>query len=148
MNLFKTTLMVIATCVISINAYAGVYANELSKCLVESTSARDKMVLIQWTFSSLSHHPNIKQISSVSKTQSEQINRKIANLFTRLLTESCSSETRKALKFEGHLALEKSFGFLGKTAGKELVSNPKVEKGFSNFMKYIDESKFEHLFVK
>lgn len=148
MNLFKTTLIVIATCVISINAYAGVYANELSKCLVESTSVRDKTVLIQWTFSSLSHHPNIKQISSVSKTQSEQINRKIANLFTKLITKACSSETRKAFEYEGELALEKSFEFLGKIAGKELFLDPRVEKESSSFKKYLNESKFEHLFVK
>lgn len=148
MNLFKTTLIIIATCVISINAYAGVYANELSKCLVESTSVREKTVLAQWVFSVLSHHPNIKQISSVSKTQSEQINRKTANLFTRLLTESCSSETRKTLKFEGLLALEKSFELLGETAMQELFSDPRVEKESSSFTKYFNESKFKHLFVK
>lgn len=147
MNLFKMTLVVITTFIISINTYAGVYSNELSKCLIDSTSARDKIILVKWIFSTISTHPVIEPMSSISKTQSEKINKNLANLFTRLITESCDTEVKKALKYDGEIALEESFGFLGKIATKEMFSNSKVEKELSSgFIKYIDENKFEHLF--
>ncbi len=80
-------------------------------------------------------------------TQTEKINKNLANLFTRLITESCDTEVKKALKYDGEIALEESFGFLGKIATKEMFLNYKVEKELSSgFIKHLDENKFKHIF--
>lgn len=146
MNLFKISLTILVTLTISINTYAGVYTNELSKCLIDSTSTRDKMVLVKWIFSALSIHPVIKPMTSISKIQSEKINKNLANLFTRLFTESCDTEIKKALKYDGEVAIQESFELLGKIAVQELFSNSKVEKELSSLIKYFDKKKFKHLF--
>ena len=39
------------------NASAGVFADELSKCLVKSSSTDDRVLLVQWMFGALSLHP-------------------------------------------------------------------------------------------
>lgn len=40
-------------------AHAGPYADALSKCLVESTSQRDRTELVRWFFASASLHPAV-----------------------------------------------------------------------------------------
>lgn len=47
-------------------AYAGPYADELSKCLVESTSTRDRPDLVRWMSTSAALHPAVKPISNVT----------------------------------------------------------------------------------
>lgn len=147
MNLFKMVLVIVTTFTISINTYAGIYTNEVSKCLIDSTSARDKVILVKWIFSTMSIHPTIESMSSISKIQSEKINKNFANLLTRLFTEFCHTEIKKALKYDGETALKESFGFLGEVAVEELFLHPKIEKELSSgFVKYLDENKFKHLF--
>lgn len=63
----------------------------------------------------------------------------------RLLTESCELEAKKALQYEGGLALPTSFAVLGKIAGQEMFSNPEVSASMSNIAKYLDEEKLKAL---
>ena len=46
-------------------------------------------------------HPAVGSIASVSDAKRDELNRNAAKIVERLLTESCRSETRNALKHEG-----------------------------------------------
>ena len=97
MNRRKPGIAVIAALMMaSMNVHAGVYADELSKCLVEKTTTQDRTVLVTWVFTALSRHPAVKPIISVSADRIEEVNKNAAALFTRLLTETCRDETVKA----------------------------------------------------
>jgi hypothetical protein len=125
--------------------YAGVYTNELTKCIVESTSAEDQIEIVRWMYSLISLHPEVKDMSLITKKQREKFDKQIAEILTKLLTESCVKPTEKAIKYEGDKAIETSFSVLGQVAMRELMSNPKVNAGMAGFTKYIDEEKFKSL---
>ena len=125
--------------------YAGPFTDELSKCIVESTSAEDRIALVRWMFTAASLHPAVKPIALVTQKQREEANKQTAELFNRLLTESCKEQTKKALKYEREIAIRKSFQTLGIVAGQELFSNPKVNAGMMGIEKYLDEDKLLEL---
>ena len=126
-------------------AAAGPYADELSKCLVASTTQEDRALLVQWIFSMAALHPAVKSMARISDGDREQLNRRIAGMMQGLLTSSCVSETKRALKYEGTSTIEASFNVLGQVAGRELFADPSVAAGLGDLTKYLDEQKLKGL---
>lgn len=126
-------------------AQAGVYSDDLSRCLVNATSAKDKTDLIRWMFANAALHPQVATISSVSTEQRVRINRNTATLIQRLLTQNCRKPTQNVFKYESKNAFESSFQVLGQVAMRELMSDPKVGNGFGDFAQYLDEAKMREL---
>jgi len=124
-------------------AYAGVYADELGKCLVESTSQRDRIELVRWMFSAASLHPAVEPMSSVTNEQLDAANKVIANLVMKLLTDSCRSETANAIQYEGATTLQTAFSVLGQVAGTELFASPEVAAGLAGLEKHLDGEKLK-----
>ncbi|HJE29029.1 MAG TPA: hypothetical protein K8U95_07570 [Pseudomonas nitrititolerans] len=127
------------------SAHAGIYADDLSRCLVGATTSTDKTELIRWVFATASEHPSVSDISSVTSAQREQMDYSIAMLFERLLTGDCLEQTQNALQYEGVSAMQKGFEVLGQVAMTGLMSDSKVSQAFSRFGKHLDASKFETL---
>jgi hypothetical protein len=126
-------------------AWAGVYTDDLSKCLVESTSTDDRTALVKWIFTAASAHPAISSLSTATPADLDSANQVIGALFMKLLTESCKLQTQKALRFEGPATIQLSFTVLGQVAGAELFSDPAVTKGMAGLEKYIDSEKLDAL---
>jgi hypothetical protein len=126
-------------------ALAGPYTDDLSKCLVESTTKDDRESLVVWMFTAASAHPAVRAFSKVTEEQLESANEKMGLLIMRLLTESCLTQTKKALKFEGAPTLQASFQVLGQVAAQELFSSPQVSSAMSGMEKYVDEGKLKSL---
>lgn len=124
-------------------AYAGIYTDDLSKCLVRSTTDQQKSILVEWVFAIAALHPVVKPLSMVSETQRDSLNKSVANLFTVLLTDSCRKETQDAVKYEGSGAIQSSFSVLGQVAMTNLFSDPGVAAGMGGFTKYLDQAKFK-----
>ena len=120
---------------------AGVYTNDLSRCLVESSTAADKMDLVKWMFTAMALQPAVKSMSNVTAQQRDKSNKDIADLFVKLLTETCKEPAAKAIKYEGQPALNTSFSILGQVAAKELFANPNVAAGLSGLDKHLDKEK-------
>jgi hypothetical protein len=126
-------------------AWAGVYTDDLSKCLVESTTAEDRTALVKWMFTAASAHPAIRSLSTVTTADLDSANAATGALFTRLLTESCKPQAQKALRFEGPATIQLSFTVLGQVAGAELFSNPAVTQSMAGLEKYVDSKRLEAL---
>jgi hypothetical protein len=122
-------------------ARAGVYADELSKCLVGGAGAKDKTNLVRWVFANSALHPELASVASFTSAQRTEINRTVGRLFERLLTESCRAEFRDAMSYEGPQTIEMSFSVLGQVAMRELMSHPEVAKGFGELESFISEEK-------
>jgi hypothetical protein len=122
-------------------AQAGPFADDLSRCLVRSTTEADRTNLVRWFFIAASKHPAVAPISSVEPNQLDAGNRDVAALFMRLLTETCVEQARQALKFEGPTVFETSFQVLGEVAGQELFSHADVNAGIMGMASYLDEQK-------
>ena len=119
------------------------YTDELSKCLVRSTTSENKTLLIQWIFSVIALHPDVARLAPVSDSDRSEINKKTAALFESLLTQACRSETAEALRYEGQAALSGSFNVLGQVAARELFTNPKVASGLAELEKSINAERLK-----
>jgi hypothetical protein len=128
------------------SAIAGLYADELARCLVKSTTDADKNSLVKWMFAAAALHPAVKSIASVSDAERDELNKSAARLFERLITESCKTETQEAVKYEGPSTLQTSFEVLGQVAGRGLLADPAVARSLADFANYIDKKKIEQLF--
>ncbi|WP_105255567.1 hypothetical protein [Pseudoalteromonas sp. T1lg75] len=132
-----------AALLLSSQSIAGIYTDDLAKCLVKSTSPQDRTQLVQWMFAAASAHPAVQDISNVTGQQMETANKLTAGLFMRLLTVSCKEQTRDAIRYEGPFAIQGSFEVLGQVAGQELFASPEVTQSIAGLEKYIDSSKID-----
>jgi hypothetical protein len=117
---------------------AGVYSDDLGKCLVSNSSAQDKQQLVQWIFFAIALNPAIKQYANITEEQRKHTNESLAALFEKLLGESCSKESQQAIKYEGAQAFGDSFKLFGQVAGREMFASPEVAAGSAEFTKYFD----------
>jgi len=124
-------------------AWAGVYTDDLSRCLVEKSSAEDKGTLVQWMFVAMSQNPAVAGLAKVTADDIEKHNKAVGELFMRLITETCADAAKKAVQYEGAVAFQASFQVLGQVAARDLLSNPAVAKVMSGLEKYMDGKKLE-----
>jgi len=122
-------------------AQAGLYADDLARCLVESTTAADKNALVKWMFATMALHPAVKSIASVTDAERTRSTRSTAELFEKLLIGSCRTQAQQAVKYEGAIALQSGFQILGQVAARELFADPNVAHGLAELEKYIDSPK-------
>lgn len=141
-------LLFLALISMAATAWAGPFTDEMSKCLVRSTSEADKTLLIKWIFAAMATHPDVKSLSGVTPEMGEQLNKETGKLVMRLLTQSCKTETRQAVEFEGEDTFKASFGVLGQVAMQGLMANGEVSNYFSSFEKYLDAQKLQHALGK
>jgi hypothetical protein len=129
-------------------ATAGPFSDDMSRCFVNSTSAADKAQLVRWIFSVAALHPALGGISNVSDAQRSELNKQMAQLIERLLTESCAAESKAALKNEGQVAMSTAFGVLGQAAMAGLFSDPTVAAASAAFAQELDQQKIRALLGK
>ncbi|MFM2483317.1 hypothetical protein [Celerinatantimonas sp. YJH-8] len=131
---------------VSSAATASPATSALTRCVADNTTGKDRKDLALWVFVAMSSHPEIKPYSKVTDTERDQIDKKLAVLATKLVTENCKEEAKAAIKSDGAASFRVAFGTLGRLAMQELMTNPDVRKSFSNYTKYIDKSKFDAAF--
>ncbi len=128
-------------------AHAQEPTEALSQCLADNTSGKDRKDLARWVFFAMASHPEIKQFTSPAlATASDETHKLMAATFTRLLADSCLTQTQAAFKQGGSRAIEAAFHTLGQLAMQELMSNQDVNANMSKFEKFIDQSKLSKAF--
>lgn len=146
MNKFVVSLLMTTMIIIQPSAWAGLYTDDLSRCLVSSTTPKDKVNLVKWMFTAASRHPAVSSIASVSDKQLDDMNKEVAELFVSLLTETCKEQAQKAVRYEGQIAIQGGFQVLGQVAAAELFSSPEVSAGMDGLAKHIDNQKLQEVF--
>lgn len=140
-------LMAIALMGTTQMAIAGPTVDQLSNCLVKSTTATDKKIVLQWTFVALSTHPDLKAYSNVTDVQKDQLDKNLAMVLQRILVEQCSSQTKAVIAAEGVQAVGDSFQELGRTTGEEILENPEVKSQLKGVLRYVDLNKLVMTFL-
>lgn len=149
----KTFIIAIVNVIISLSfiaspALAGQATEDLSTCLVDNTTGKDKKLLAKWIFTVMASHPDIKPLSNINQEKKEELDKSMANLFTKLITKNCLSQTQLTLEKEGTEGLKNSFSVFGKLAMQELMSHSIINTSISNFTKHIDQKKFSSIYSK
>jgi hypothetical protein len=141
----KRSILLLCCFLFAGTAEAGLYSDDMARCLVASTSPKDKTILVRWIFAISSLHPDVADISRISAAGRVELDRSVAALFERLVTDSCRKQSAAAIRYEGAMAFQQSFGVLGQVAMQELMTNKNVGAGVQGFIKYMDKAKIEAL---
>ena len=135
-------LAILTVLFMSFSVSAGIYTDDLSRCLVDKTTAKDKDVFVKWMFTALSHHPLVEKDVSLSAEAVDEANKNMAELMVGMLTVRCLDAAKNAIKYEGQASIQSSFSVFGQVAGQELMGNPKVAESLSGFDKHLDSDLF------
>ena len=84
------------------NAQAGQYADVLARCLVNSASEQDNIVMLKWIYAVIGINKNLQGLSSVSDVQRQQYAKQVGAFFSRAYQDTCKSQVSDTLLFEGH----------------------------------------------
>ena len=79
----------------------------------------------------------------LSDREKEVLDKDVANIFTRLLSEDCIDETKKALDYEGDNVMFNAFQILGQTAAQGFNGNPEVTRSMNKFSEFLDNEKLD-----
>lgn len=138
---------VIGSAITISSATASPASDALGTCLADNTTGKDRKDMARWMFIAMSAHPEMHDISKVSKKNQDDINILMGAMVTKLLTENCPAQAKKAMD-EGTEAMKTAFGVLGQLAMQELMANPEVKSSISGFSKYMDKDKINSVFSK
>jgi len=139
--IMRNITLFIASLLISASCWAGPYGDDLKRCLVESTSKRDNIVLVRWLSKALLAHPEVKDLAVIPNAKAVQIDKDFARYVERLLGENCSAQFANVIRYEDQDAIRKSFEFLGQVAMKELMDNAQVQEAVTGVLKQLDMEK-------
>jgi hypothetical protein len=142
---WKLVLAATLLCGNAVPANAGLYTDDLSRCLVEKTSKEDRVTLVQWIFAAMSQNAAVATISKATPADVDKSNAAAGALIMRLLTDACVDKSKKAIKYEGQSAIQVSFAVLGQVATTDLIADPNVQKVLAGLGKYMDAKKLDAL---
>ena len=146
-HLSRSVLMVAAVLGTTQVAIARPTVYQLSDCLVKATTAADKTTVLQWTFTALAAHPDLKSFSNVTPEQKNQLDQKLAQVLQRVIVEQCSTQTKAVIQAEGIQAVGEAFQQLGQSAGEDIVKDPAVRQQLQGTLRYIDLNKLVTTFL-
>jgi hypothetical protein len=126
-------------------AFAGVYGDDLARCLVKAATPTDRTVLMQWMFAAVSTSPAFRPMVTLSDADREGYDKQVAALLERLVLQDCHAQTVTALKNEGPEAINAGFETLGQVAGRSMMSTPETAAELAKVGKFVDTSKFTAL---
>ena len=126
---------------LSLSAHAGPQSDALGTCLTDNTNGKERKELARWIFTAISAHPEMRDLSNISKQDREKSNKAMATIVMRLLTDNCATQARDAVKAEGGEGLESSFKVLGQLAMQEIMSNQSVSTSIADYVKFLDQKK-------
>lgn len=146
-HLSRFVLMAVGLWGTSQVAMAGPTVDQLSDCLVKATTTADKTTVLQWTFTALAAHPDLKAFSHVTPEQKNQLDQKLAQVLQRVIVEQCSAQTKAVIQAEGIQAVGEAFQQLGQSAGQDIVKDPAVRQQLQGTLRYIDLNKLVTTFL-
>jgi hypothetical protein len=123
------------------SAIAGPASESLGTCMIDSLTGKERKQLAQWVFFAMAAHPEIKEFSKITAESQLKTNETVGKLVTRLLTENCAEQVKKAAKEDGPTALSGAFELVGKVAMQELMANKEVVASISGYAKFVDQEK-------
>ena len=128
-------------------ASASITVDNLSNCLVKSTTDADKKVVLQWTFVALSAHPDLQSFSQVTTEQRDGLDKNLAQVLQRILVDQCSAETKAVIQTDGLQAVGDSFQELGQETGEQILKTPEIKDQYKGLVRYLDLSKLVATFL-
>jgi hypothetical protein len=107
-------------------AVAGVYGDELTKCVVSSLTDADKVLFAKYVFAAMAEHPTVKPMANIGAEVNASLDRDATALIARLMYTDCRKQMVDVVKFEGIDAAVPAFSMVGQVAMRYLMTDPAV----------------------
>jgi hypothetical protein len=130
-------------CALSSSAEAGVFTDDLGRCMVEKSTDADKTQLARWMFAAMSKDPSLSKMANITQADRDKLNKGAADLFSRLMLLDCRLQAVAAVKNEGTSAFGQAGQVLGAAAAHKLMSSPEGEAELGKLDDYIDKKAWE-----
>lgn len=124
---------------------AGIFADDLSRCLVAKTSDTDRITFMRMFFAAMAADPALADLAQVPQAKLDSINKSAADLYERLIFVDCRPQAVAALKNEGASAVSQAFQVLGGAAARGLMSSPASQAELERFGALSDKAKWQAL---
>jgi hypothetical protein len=124
---------------------AGVFTDDLSRCLVTKASEADRAALMAWMFSAIGSDPRLQKYTTLDRAKRDKIAADAAGVFQHLMVVDCRKEAVAALKADGEDSIQDAFGQLGQTTTHELFQSPEAQRELDSLGKNFDEEKMKAL---
>jgi len=118
-------------------SYSGPYVEDLQKCLTQSSSEKDVIIIIRWLAKAINAHPNLSDITKLDEKKKIDIDTKMATYLQRISEKDCKKEFDNVTKYEGADGMTVAFEFLGKSSMLQLMKNQNVKNSIEEFAKYL-----------
>lgn len=136
---FTTIVLACAPILLSSQVEAGVFTDDLSRCMVQKATDADKIQLARWMFAAMSKDPSLVDMAKISQQERDRLNKGTADLFGRLVLTECRPQAIAALKNEGGEAFGEAGRVLGQAAAQKLMSSPEGQAELGKLGDYVDE---------
>src|ERR1700735_3792065 len=110
-----------ATLLLGTVAQASPASDAFGRCMVQSSTGKDRVIFVRWFFNALSMNPNVQASTSTTPQQRAETTRQAADVFQRLVFVDCHAEAVAAVRADGQQALESAFEAFGRSAAGELM---------------------------
>lgn len=114
----------------------------LSQCLLDSTSAKDKVALGKWSFVLLVSQAELDKITKISDKDKEDSKQAALKIYNRLIFKDCKTEYDKA-SIDNSETVDNAFSLLGESATVQIASNPAVVEMYLEIFKFIDQEEIK-----
>jgi len=151
MKLRRAAKLVVAVLAVGVGAtagQAGLYQDDLSRCLGSAAKPEDRTMLLRWVFAAMASNPKIKDMSQVSADQAKSLSVNAAGLMQRLMLTDCHRQTVEAIKYEGAGAIQQAFGTLGQIAMADLMREDASNAYMSDLTNHLDKPQWEALMAE
>lgn len=129
----------------AVPANAGVFTDDLSRCIVQKTTDTDRTLLVKWMFAAVTRNPDLAGMASLSEADRDKLNSSTAALYDRLILSDCRSQSVAALKNEGVGSLGQAGQVLGSAAARQLTGSPEVSTEMEKMGNGIDKARWKAL---
>jgi hypothetical protein len=126
-------------------ADAGVFTDDLSRCVVQKTTDADRTLLVKWMFAAVTKNPALSGMASLSQADCDKLNAGAAALYDRIILTECRSQTIAALKNEGVESLGQAGQVLGGAAARQLMGSPEVSAEIEKMGSGIEKERWKAL---
>ena len=145
----KIIIAIIMGMFMSPSLKAGEHATALSQCLINNTTQADKNIMTQWVFSSLSNHPPVSSMSTITSEAKSNADQRMAKLVEKFMYDKCLNQVKTAVQNEGPGAIEMSIRSYVEIAGREVLNHPSVAGSVTGLASHMDVKRlFEALMTK
>ncbi len=129
-------------------ASAGLYQDDLSRCIVAAAKAEDRTALLRWVFAAMATNPTIQDMTRVAPEQSAALSANTAKLMQRLLLVDCRKQAVDAIKYEQGGAIQQAFGTLGQIAMSDLMRDDSTAAYMGSLDQHLDKDKWAELMAE